>query len=163
MTTNTTTTSSKAVNTNDTTDNTETANSTPATAPDATTPATAPKPKTPFNAAKYAQYLRSASAQREQLLVDVYNDTDTLADFTTGCELVALKFATSVGVSTQTIGMLSTIGKIPEKALAKMLDASKEKFDKTNKDSTALLFAKLLVQYTAALTTVLKYANVVDK
>ena len=116
-----------------------------------------------FNAAKYAQYLRSASTQREQLITDIFNDTDTLERFANGCEQVAMKFATSVGVSTQTIGMLSTIGKIPEKALAKMLDASKEKFDKTNKDSTALLFAKLLVQYTAALTTVLKYANVVDK
>lgn len=118
---------------------------------------------TTFNAAKYAQYLRSASAQREQLLADVYNDTATLSEFANGCEQVALNFATTTGVNIQTLGMLNVLGKIPEKALEKMLEASKEKFDKTNKDSTALLFARLLIQYTAALTTVLKYANVVDK
>lgn len=119
--------------------------------------------KPAFNAAKYAQYLRSATAQREQLLVDVYNDTSDLAEFASGCEQVALKYATTSGVSTQTVGMLSMISKVPEKALLKMLDSSKEKFEKSNKDSTALIFAKLLIQYTAAMATVLKFANIVDK
>lgn len=118
---------------------------------------------TVFNVAKYTQYLRNASTQREQLITDIYNDTNTLDDFILGCEQVALRFATSTGVNIQTIGMLSTIGKIPKKSLFRMVEVSQEKFKETGKDSIALLFAKLVIPYTTALTVVLKYANVVDK
>ena len=113
-----------------------------------------------FNAEQYASYIRSASANRASTFATLYKTTANYEMFREHAERIVLMFSTSTGVDTVTLGLVSIVAKLPRSAYegleAKaMLNVQVKPALNLNDE-----FAKLLIPFLTALTTVCKYCTV---
>ena len=118
------------------------------------------KPSSEFNAEQYAAYIRSASANRVSTIATLYKTTANYEMFREHAELLALRFSTSAGVDTATLGLVAMIGKLPISAYVGL--EAKANLNVQIKPSLNLSdeFAKLLMPFLNALSTVCKYCTV---
>ena len=113
-----------------------------------------------FQPQHYAQFLRSASANRAATFAQLYITTLTFASFRDHAERIVLAFSTANGVDTTTISLLALIDKLPKSAYEGI--EAKAKLNVQSKPSLKLdeEFAKLLIQFLSAFATVSKYCKV---
>ena len=113
-----------------------------------------------FKAEQYAAYIRSASANRVSTFATLYKTTANYEMFREHAELVALTFSTSTGVDTATLGLVAMVAKLPESAYVGL--ETKANLNVQIKPTLNLSdeFAKLLMQFLNALSTVCKYCTV---
>ena len=113
-----------------------------------------------FKAEHYAAYIRSASANRASTFATLYSTTSGYEMFCEHAEKIALTFSTSTGVDTVTLGLVSIVAKLPRSAYEGL--EAKAMLNVQVKPSLNLNdeFAKLLIPFLTALTTVCKYCTV---
>ena len=113
-----------------------------------------------FKAEQYASYIRSASANRASTFATLYKTTANYEMFREHAELLALAFSTSAGVDTATLGLVAMVAKMPVSAYEGL--EAKAKLNVHIKPTLSLNdeFAKLLIQFLNALSTVCKYCTV---
>ena len=113
-----------------------------------------------FKAEQYAAYIRSASANRVSTFATLYKTTANYEMFREHAELLALTFSTSTGVDTATLGLVAMIAKLPISAYIGL--ETKANLNVQIKPTLNLSdeFAKLLMQFLNALSTVCKYCTV---
>jgi hypothetical protein len=113
-----------------------------------------------FKAEQYASYIRSASANRASTFATLYQTTANYEMFREHAESVVLTFSTSTGVDTVTLGLVSIVAKLPRSAYEEL--EAKAMLNVQVKPSLNLNdeFAKLLIPFLTALTTVCKYCTV---
>ena len=113
-----------------------------------------------FKAEQYAAYIRSASANRVSTFATLYKTTADYEMFREHAELVALTFSTSTGVDTATLGLVAMVAKLPESAYVGL--ETKANLNVQIKPTLNLSdeFAKLIMQFLNALSTVCKYCTV---
>ena len=117
-------------------------------------------PSLEFKAEHYASYIRSASANRASTFATLYKTTSSYEMFCEHAEKLALTFSTSAGVDTATLGLVAMVAKMPVSAYVGL--EAKAKLNVQVKPSLKLddEFAKLLIQFLNALSTVCKYCTV---
>ena len=113
-----------------------------------------------FQPQEYAQFLRSASANRAATFAHLYNTTLDYAMFRDHAEKLVLAYSTVNGVDTTTLSLLALIDKLPTSAYVGV--EAKAKINVQSKPSLNLAeeFAKLLIQFLTAFVTVSKYCKV---
>ena len=113
-----------------------------------------------FDSKSYAGFMRSASANRASTFARLYDTTPNYEHFLDHADQLALAFSTSVGVDTTTLGLVAMVNKLPQSAYEGL--EAKAKLNVQVKPSLKLdeEFAKLLVPFLTALTTVSKYCKV---
>ena len=113
-----------------------------------------------FQPQHYAQFLRSASANRAATFAQLYSTTLDFATFRDHAERIVLAFSTTNGVDTTTVGLVALVDKLPLSAYEGI--EAKAKLNVLSKPSLKLdeEFAKLLIQFLTALATVSKYCKV---
>ena len=113
-----------------------------------------------FNAEQYASYIRSASANRVSTFATLYKTTANYEMFREHAELLAFTFSTSAGVDTATLGLVAMVAKLPESAYVGL--ETKANLNVQIKPTLNLSdeFAKLIMQFLNALSTVCKYCTV---
>ena len=113
-----------------------------------------------FDPKRYAGYMRSATANRISTFATLYETTQNHSTFLEHAEKLALAYSTSLGVDTVTLGLLSIISKLPVNAYDGL--EAKAMLNVQVKPSLNLNdeFAKLLIPFLTALTTVCKYCTV---
>ena len=113
-----------------------------------------------FKAEQYAAYIRSASANRAATFSTLYKTSANYEMFREHAEKVVLTFSTSTNVDTVTLGLVSIVAKLPRSAYEGL--EAKAKLNVQVKPSLNLNdeFAKLLIPFLTALTTVCKYCTV---
>ena len=113
-----------------------------------------------FKAEQYAAYIRSASANRAATFSTLYNTSANYEMFREHAEKVVLTFSTSMGVDTVTLGLVAIVAKLPRNAYEGI--ESKAMLNVQAKPSLNINdeFAKLLIPFLTALTTVCKYCTV---
>lgn len=113
-----------------------------------------------FKAELYASYIRSASANRATTFATLYKTTLDYTVFCEHAEKLAVAFSTSAGVDTATLGLVAMVNKLPLSAYVGL--EAKAKLNVQVKPSLNLNdeFAKLLIQFLNALSTVCKYCTV---
>ena len=113
-----------------------------------------------FHPQEYAQFLRSASANRAATFAQLYNTTLDSAMFRDHAEKLVLAYSTVNGVDTTTLSLLALIDKLPASAYVGV--EAKAKINVQSKPSLNLAeeFAKLLIQFLTAFVTVSKYCKV---
>ena len=113
-----------------------------------------------FKAEQYAAYIRSASANRASTFATLYKTTADYEMFREHAELVALTFSTSTGVDTATLGLVAMVAKLPESAYMGLQSNARLKVQVKPSLDMNDEFAKLLIQFLNALSTVSKYCTV---
>lgn len=113
-----------------------------------------------FKAEQYAAYIRSASANRAATFSTLYKTSANYEMFREHAERIVLMFSTSTGVDTVTLGLVAIVAKLPRSAYEGL--ESKAMLNVQVKPSLNLNdeFAKLLIPFLTALTTVCKYCTV---
>ena len=113
-----------------------------------------------FKAEQYAAYIRSASANRVSTFATLYKTTANYEMFREHAELLAFTFSTSAGVDTATLGLVAMVAKLPISAYVGL--EAKANLNVQIKPTLNLSdeFAKLLMQFLNALSTVCKYCTV---
>ena len=113
-----------------------------------------------FKAEQYAAYIRSASANRAATFSTLYKTSANYEMFREHAERIVLMFSTSTGVDTVTLGLVAIVAKLPRSAYEGI--ESKALLNVQVKPSLNLNdeFAKLLIPFLTALTTVCKYCTV---
>ena len=113
-----------------------------------------------FKAEHYASYIRSASANRASTFSTLYKTSANYEMFREHAESIILTFSTSTGVDTVTLGLVSIVAKLPRSAYEGL--EAKAMLNVQVKPSLNLSdeFAKLLIPFLTALTTVCKYCTV---
>ena len=113
-----------------------------------------------FKAEQYAAYIRSASANRAATFSTLYKTSANYEMFREHAERIVLMFSTSTGVDTVTLGLVAIVAKLPRSAYEGL--ESKAMLNVQVKPSLNLSdeFAKLLIPFLTALTTVCKYCTV---
>lgn len=113
-----------------------------------------------FKAEQYAAYIRSASANRAATFSTLYKTSANYEMFREHAERIVLMFGTSTGVDTVTLGLVAIVAKLPRSAYEGL--ESKAMLNVQVKPSLNLNdeFAKLLIPFLTALTTVCKYCTV---
>ena len=113
-----------------------------------------------FNAEQYASYIRSASANRVSTFATLYKTTANYEMFREHAELLAFTFSTSAGVDTATLGLVAMVAKLPENAYMGLQSNARLKVQVKPSLDMNDEFAKLLIQFLNALSTVCKYCTV---
>ena len=113
-----------------------------------------------FKAEQYAAYIRSASANRAATFSTLYKTSANYEMFREHAERIVLMFSTSTGVDTVTLGLVAIVAKLPRSAYEglesiAMLNVQVKPSLNLNDE-----FAKLLIPFLTALTTVCKYCTV---
>ena len=113
-----------------------------------------------FKAEHYASYIRSASANRASTFSTLYKTSANYEMFREHAESIILTFSTSTGVDTVTLGLVSIVAKLPRSAYEGL--EAKAMLNVQVKPALNLSdeFAKLLIPFLTALTTVCKYCTV---
>ena len=113
-----------------------------------------------FQPQQYAQFLRSASANRAATFAQLYMTTLSFATFRDHAERLVMAFSAVNGVDTTTLSLVSMIDKLPLSAYEGI--EAKAKLNVQSKPSLKLdeEFAKLLIQFLNAFVTVSKYCKV---
>ena len=113
-----------------------------------------------FKAEQYEAYIRSASANRASTFSTLYKTSANYEMFREHAERIVVMFSTSKGVDTVTLGLVAIVAKLPRSAYEGL--ESKAILNVQVKPSLNLNdeFAKLLIPFLNALTTVCKYCTV---
>lgn len=113
-----------------------------------------------FKAEQYAAYIRSASANRAATFSTLYKTSANYEMFCEHAEKIVIMFSTSKGVDTVTLGLVAIVAKLPRSAYEGL--EAKAMLNVQVKPALDLNdeFAKLLIPFLTALTTVCKYCTV---
>ena len=113
-----------------------------------------------FKAEQYAAFIRSASANRAATFSTLYKTSANYEMFREYAEKIVFTFSTSTGVDTATLGLVAIVAKLPRSAYEGL--EAKAMLNVQVKPSLNLNeeFAKLLIPFLTALTTVCKYCTV---